>query len=110
MGVGSRAIEVILVAYEIPDGSSVRKATGTKVYILRRGVRLHVERGELTVDGVPVVDLATTPKTVGVSGCVMLASGGDITVVSDTTRLAWLTDRGTLLDFLEEERDAEESS
>lgn len=87
-------MKIVLPAGEIPIGSRVTKRTGTNVYKLIDMVRIFSD-----IKGEPAKKIKADEGVVFLTG---VQGGGDINAVSAKTELVWITDRETLLDYLED--------
>jgi len=71
--------DIILPAGKIPDRSRVRKVTGQKVYVLRRDLKVFVER-----------DDPDQHEPIEFSGIFLVPEDGNITHVPDHKLLVWI--------------------
>lgn len=84
-------LEVIMVAGEIPNGSKVRKITGSYIYTL-----LH----KMLIYGgpPPFKEIKPDPNLK-----FMLSEDGAINVIADTKNLVWIVEMEDLSNYLDEQ-------
>ena len=73
-----KAVDIIAPAALIPDGSRVRKVTGTTVFILRKELQIHVER-----------DHFGEHNPIQLKGCFLICDG-EVSNVSECKHLVWI--------------------
>lgn len=88
-------MEVILPANEIPEGSTVRKITGTKQYIINRGIPYNI----FDKNGTKIEILGHKP--------LCITSGESCRCIEGTEKLVWVVDSDRLLFYIENKYDPE---
>lgn len=91
-------ITIILPASRIPDGTTVRKVTGSTPYTLQREIKVYMAPG---------LDKPAPIKTEGV--VFLVGEGGSINGYADTTKFALDMDEDDALEMLQGWRDERES-
>jgi hypothetical protein len=94
-----RMYKLILSAENIPDGASVAKLNGAKIFTLRK---------KLVIYGQIENDLKTIKPEKGVVFLVYPCTG-NITAISDKTDLIWEIDGQRLMEMFQEYQDYQES-
>jgi hypothetical protein len=92
-------ITIILPASRIPDGTTVRKLTGTTAYTLQREIKVYMASG---------LDKPSSIKTEGV--VFLVGEKGSINGYADTTKFALDMEEDELLEMLQGWKDDRESN
>lgn len=87
---------VVLTAREVPDGSIVTKLTGTTRYVIRHTLRLFQNQ-----------DPQSRKPPVQIDGTFLVNDRGDISQVSDDSKLIWYAEAQQIMDWLSEQLDPE---
>ena len=86
-------IKIILPAYDIPDGSTVTKITGTYQYILSKTIRIFGElKQEIKQQNIVFLTKPDNPINF-------------ISAIADYTSLIWVTTEEELYEYLQEKLD-----